>query len=157
MKDALIRLLILTNVALLIVAAAPKNKVLTVSEIDVVDSKGVIRARLGGDLPDPVINGKRLSRGSKAAGVLLYDDAGQERGGYVTFSNGHVALTLDSKKQMTGIFVAAPEGGTALKLQDGGQLIDVRIDADDGPTIHAVRDKKVAFHAPPPVNFALPG
>jgi hypothetical protein len=151
-QNALVRLLILTNVALLIVAAAPKQpKVLTVSEIDVVDAKGVIRARIAGNLPEAYSNGKPVHRG--AAGVMLYDAAGVERGGYVTFANDHVALTLDSKKDMTGIFVASPEGGAALKLRQGGDLIDVRVDPDDGPTIHAVQNKKVVFHAPPPVNF----
>ena len=152
MKDALIRLLILTNIALLIVAAAPKKpQALTVSQIDVVDSKGVVRARIAGDLPETYSNGKPVGRG--AAGMLLYDAAGLERGGYVTFANDHVALTLDSKKEMTGIFVAGPTGSAALTLQNAGQAIDVRVDKDDGPTLHVLRDNKVLFHEPPAVNF----
>src|SRR5207248_2687837 len=115
MKDALIRLLVLTNIALLIVAAAPKKpQVLTVSEVDVVDAKGVVRARLGADIPDAVVNGQVRHRGQKAAGLMLYDDTGQERGGYITFSPGRqVALTLDSSKQQTALFVASSEGGAA--------------------------------------------
>jgi hypothetical protein len=152
MKDALIRLLILTNIAILIVAAAPKKpSVLTLSELNVVDSKGVVRARIAGNLPETYSNGKPVGRG--AAGVLLYDAAGIERGGYVTFANDHVALTLDSKKSMTGIFVAGPTGSAALTLRDAGQVIDVRVDNDDGPTLHVLRDNKVVFHEPPPVNF----
>ena len=152
MKDTLIRLLVLTNIALLIVAAAPKKpSVLTVSELDVVDSKGVVRARIAGNLPETYSNGKPVGRG--AAGVLLYDAAGVERGGYVTFANDHVALTLDSKKEMTGIFVAGPTGTAALTLRDAGQVIDVRVDKDDGPTLHVLRDNKVLFHEPPAVNF----
>ena len=51
----------------------------------VVDGKDVIRARLGGDLPDAVMAGRRVSkRGSKAAGVMLYNEEDIERGGYVT-------------------------------------------------------------------------
>jgi hypothetical protein len=152
MKDALIRLLILTNIALLIVAASPKQpKVLTVSQIDIVDSKGVVRARIAGNLPETFSNGKPVGRG--AAGMLLYDAAGLERGGYVTFANDHVALTLDSKKSMTGIFVAGPTGSAALTLSDAGQAIDVRVDKDDGPALHVLRDNKVLFHQPPAVNF----
>lgn len=152
MKDSLIRLLILTNIALLIVAATPKqSKVLTVSQIDVVDSKGVVRARIAGNLPETFSNGKPVGRG--AAGMLLYDAAGVERGGYVTFANDHVALTLDSKKSMTGIFVAGPTGSAALTLSNGGQAIDVRVDSDDGPALHVMRDNKVLFHQPPAVNF----
>ena len=151
MKDALIRLLILTNIALLIVAATPKQpKVLTVSQIDIVDSKGVVRARIAGNLPETFTNGKPVGRG--AAGMLLYDAAGIERGGYVTFANDHVALTLDSKKNMTGSFIAGPTGSAALTLSDAGQAIDIRED-DNGPAIHVLRDNKVLFHEPPAVNF----
>ncbi len=85
--------------------------------------------------------------------MLLYDTAGVERGGYVTFANDHVALTLDSKKEMTGIFVAGPTGSAALTLRDAGQVIDVRVDSDDGPTLHVLRDNIVLFHEPPAVNF----
>src|SRR4051812_12835677 len=75
--------------------AAQISQSLRVSELVVVDPKGVERVRIGGDLPDAVINGKRVPRGEKAAGVLLYDGTGQERGGYVTFEpSSNIALTL---------------------------------------------------------------
>jgi hypothetical protein len=121
--------------------------VLTVSEVNVVDEKGVVRARLAGDFHDE----KR--RGSKAAGLIVYDDTGQERGGYVTFAPGRqVALTLDSSKHQTALFVASAEGGAALKMWEGDHLVDVRVD-ETGPSIHAMRAKQVAFHAPQPVGF----
>ncbi len=151
MKDTLIRLLLLTNVALLIVAAAPKKKVLTANEVDIVDDKGVVRARIAGNLPDTYENGKPAHRG--AAGVLLYDKNGQERGGYVTFASDNAALTLDSKKEMTAMLIAAPTGGAALMLKEGGNVVDVRVDPDNGPTIHAMQNKKVVYHVPPSVNF----
>lgn len=73
---------------------------LRVSEIVVVDSKGAERVRIGGDLPDAIIGGKRVPRGQQAAGVLLYDATGSERSGYVTFEpSGNVGLTLDSRQQ----------------------------------------------------------
>ena len=75
-EHALIRLLIVTNVALLLLAAAPKKPtVLSVSELDIVDSKGVVRARLAGNLPETYANGKPIGRG--AAGMLLYDASGR--------------------------------------------------------------------------------
>lgn len=58
------------------------GKNLVLSELTIVDSHGVVRARLGGDLPDA---NKEVPRGSRVAGLLLYDATGQERGGYVTF------------------------------------------------------------------------
>jgi hypothetical protein len=127
---------------------------LRVSEVDVVDGQGVIRARLGGDLPDAVINGKRTPRGSKAAGLMLYDDTGQERGGYVTFSPGRmVALTLDSRFGQTGLLVAGPEGETALTMWLGNDRVEMRVDGETGPSIHASRANEVAFHVPPIANF----
>jgi hypothetical protein len=77
---------------------------LRVSELVVVGPKGVERARIGGDPPDAVINGKSIPRGEKAAGLLLYDGTGQERGGYVTFEPfSNIALTLDTKKQQVAL------------------------------------------------------
>ena len=55
-------------------ANAPQS--LRVSELVVVDPQGVERVRIGGDLPDAVINGKRIPRGEKVAGVMLYDGSG---------------------------------------------------------------------------------
>ena len=60
-------------------------KTLVLSELTIVDSHGVVRARLGGNLPDA---NKTTPRGSRIAGLLLYDETGQERGGYVTFEPG---------------------------------------------------------------------
>lgn len=152
MKDALIRLLILTNVALLIVAAAPrKPNVLTVSEVDIVDAKGVIRARLGADLPDAVAEGKTIPRGGKPAGLMLYDDVGQERGGYVTFPNGYIALTMDSRKpyrQMVTLVASPTGGGAALMLNRESDAVELRVDDELGPSLHAKRGSAVAFHAP---------
>src|SRR4051812_28285744 len=79
-------------------AGAPADR-LQARELVIVDSKGVERVRIGGDLPDAVINGKRIPRGEQAAGVLIYDGMGQERGGYVTWDpSGNAGLTLDTRK-----------------------------------------------------------
>ena len=136
-------------------ARSSQPKTLTVSELNIVDPHGVVRVRVGGDLPDAVINGKRVPRGQRAAGVLLYDDTGQERGGYITFSPGRqVALTLDNRTSgQTATLIAGAEGGSALNLSYGNDLVELRVDDETGPSIHAVRGKQVAFHVPPVVNF----
>lgn len=156
MKDALIRLLILTNIALLIVAAAPKKpSVLTVSEIAVVDAKGVVRARLGGNLPPAMRNGKPVPR-PQPAGLLLYDDTGQERGGYLTFPGRQVALTLDARDRSGQVVLLAADadGSSALTMTpDGKNVAEVRVDSELGPAFHAMKDNKVAFHVPPVTGF----
>src|ERR1043165_359015 len=110
-------------------AQAPQS--LRVSELVVVDPKGVERVRIGGDLPDAVINGKRIPRGEKVAGVMLYDGSGQERGGYVTFEpSGNVALTLDTKKRQSALSAAGPDSGSALVMWSGPNSVDLRSDED---------------------------
>jgi hypothetical protein len=134
--------------------AAAKNKPtnLSVSELTIVDEDGTVRVRIGGQLPDSVVNGKTVTRGSKAAGVLLYDETGQERSGYVTFApSGNVGLTLDNRGGQTAEFIAGPSAGAALRLHWQDDAVELRTD-EDGPSIHAMRKKMAAFHEPPVEN-----
>jgi hypothetical protein len=129
------------------------SKILTVSEISIVDSHGTVRARIGGNLPDAVIKGKVTPRGQRAAGLLLYDEAGQERGGYVTWGpSNNVGLTLDGQGGQAAEFVAGPEGGSAIRLHWADDAVELRADDEDGPSIHAVQRKVVVFHEPPVQN-----
>ena len=91
----------------------------------------------------------------KAAGLLLYDDTGQERGGYVTFAPGRqVALTLDNRGSgQTALLVAGAEGGSALTMSYGKDLVEMRVDDEFGPSIHALRANHVVFHVPPFADF----
>lgn len=127
-------------------SAAPQS--LLVSELVVVDAKGMERVRIGGDLPDAVINGKRVSRGEKAAGVLIYDATGQERGGYVTFDpSGNAVLTLDTRRQQVVLLAADPESGAALQLRHGDNAVDLRSDSD-GSRFTAVQSGQVVVQQP---------
>ena len=130
-------------------AAGTEPQRLTVSELAVVDENGVVRVRVGGDLPDAVIDGRRVGRGDeKVAGVMLYDDTGQERGGYVTFSpSGTVGLTLDSRRSQSALFVADPVEGVALKLWNDGDAVEMRADGD-GARFTAVRNNQVISQTP---------
>ena len=125
---------------------------LKVSELVVVDPKGVERVRVGGDLPDAVYNGKRAPRGSKAAGVLLYDSLGRERGGYVTWEAENVGLTLDTPKMQVGMFVAGQEG-SALNLRYGKDSIDIRSD-EDGSRITATQDGRIVSQQPSSIKLS---
>jgi hypothetical protein len=114
----------------------------------VVDSKGIVRARIAGNLPDIITVGKRIARGQEAAGILLYDDTGLERSGYVTLTpSRNVGLTFDNTGTHTATIVAGPEGGSALTLRLGDDAVDVRVD-QDGPSLHVTRKKQAVFHEP---------
>lgn len=124
----------------------------TAKEIVVVDSAGIVRARLGGDLPDGVMaNGHVAKRGSKAGGLIIYDEEGIERGGYVTQDQGSNAmLTLDSKYRQLALFVAGPgekSEASALRLWNKGGSIELRSDAS-GPRLTIADSKKVKIQQP---------
>jgi hypothetical protein len=130
--------------------ATPQS--LKVSELVVVDPKGVERVRIGGDLPDATINGKRVPRGEKAAGVLLYDTTGQERSGYVTWESGNVGLTLGTRKGQVALFAAGLEG-SALSMWHGKDSIELRSD-EDGSRITAVQDGRIVLQQPGTIKMA---
>lgn len=120
-------------------------------EVVVVDGKGTIRARLGGDVPDGVMAGGHVSkRGTKASGLIIYDEEGIERGGYVTADEGSNAMiTLDSKHRMAAIMVAGPDQSqtAALSLITRGSVLDLR--ADDNGSRMTMSDKEgVKFQQP---------
>jgi hypothetical protein len=121
---------------------------LRVTELVVTDSAGVARVRIGGELPDAIVGGKRVPRGGKAAGVLLYDAAGQERGGYVTWEpSGNVGLTLDGRGSQAALFVAGPDASSALQMWNGSSRIELRSD-EDGSRMTASKDGQVVSQQP---------
>ena len=136
--------------ALLVAGFAAKTEPqrLVVSELAVVDENGVVRVRVGSDLPDAIIDGHRIDRGEKVAGVMLYDDTGQERGGYVTFApSGNVGLTLDSRRSQSALFVADPIQGVALRIWEGDDAVEMRADAS-GARFSAIQDSQVVSQTP---------
>ena len=115
------------------------------SEIVIVDPKGVERVRIGGRLPDATPG---RPRGQDVAGVLLYDQTGRERSGYVTFEpSGNVGLTLDGRQGQTAFFIAGPTGGNALRMWRGDSWIELRAD-EAGARIGAVRGNELIFREP---------
>jgi len=123
--------------------------ILRVAELVIVDDNGVERVRLGGQLPDAVINGKLVPRGEEAAGIILYDDTGQERSGYVTFSpSGNVVLTLDTRKQQVALFAAGPEDGATVRLWRGEDWVEMRTD-ESGAHFTIGRANELVVQQPP--------
>jgi hypothetical protein len=127
-------------------------------EVVVVDAKGIVRARLGGDLPDAVMAGGRVSkRGTKAAGLIIYDEEGIERGGYATLDEGSNAIiTLDSKHRMAAMLVAGPDQdlSSALKLTNQGSAIELRSDVNGSRL--SVFDKTGVVSQQPAVALSAP-
>jgi hypothetical protein len=147
MTTNIIALVIIAGVFASSCRSTPKS--LTVSELVVVDPKGVVRARIGGSLPNMLVVGQRMARSQQAAGLLLYDETGVERGAYVTYSpSRNVALTLDNTGKQAATFAAGPDAGAGMRLRLDDDVIDIRVD-EDGPSLHANRRRKVVFHEPP--------
>ena len=89
------RALLAANLALILAAMHPsKPASLTLSELNIVDAKGVVRLRLSGDLPGTV-NGERRN----IAGLLFYDGTGRERGSHVTDAEHRVFLSLTVRRR----------------------------------------------------------
>lgn len=65
---------------------------LTVRRIDVVDSKGVIRMTIAGELPGSVIDGVEYKKSQPVGGILLRDEKGNERGGFAYGSTYQLPL-----------------------------------------------------------------
>ncbi len=101
-------------------AGRASDDILRVRGLVVVDENGTERVWIGAPLPEPLILGKRFPRGGNVSGVMLYDDEGNERGGYVTSDDfPNVFFTLDSLGKQHVLFLAEPQGDTALWIWNG--------------------------------------
>lgn len=121
---------------------------LRVRELVVADSQGTVRVRLGAHLPDAVVDGKRLRRGQDAAGILLYDDTGRERSGYVTFSpSRNVALTLDTRDRQVALFAADSQDGAVASLWGGTNWVEMRA-ATNGAHLSVGRSNELLVQQP---------
>lgn len=143
---------LLGTVALGIVlwGARGRQDELRLRTLSIVDDQGVERVRIAGQLPDAVIDGKVVPRGDEAAGVLIFDDGGQERGGYVTFRNSRNAvLTLDTRKGMVAMLAADSADGAALKLWGAGftNWVDLRA-AASGARMTVARANGIVVQQP---------
>jgi hypothetical protein len=123
---------------------------LRVRDLAIVDANGTIRARLSGDLPDAVTRtGRRMPRGDQAAGMLIYDNVGVERGGYVTFNrSGTAALTLDTRGPQALLIAADTTDGAAARVWLGSSWAEMKADGG-GPHFSAGRNGEVVFSEPP--------
>jgi len=119
-------------------------------DITIVDQNGIVRARMSGDMPDAVMYGGHVAkRGAQAAGFMIYDKDGIERGGYVTFDHDNAMLSLDSKHHMIASLIAGPsESGTGvLNLSSQQNAMELRAD-DDGARMSISKSRIVQQQIP---------
>lgn len=143
-----------------VAGAAVKDAVfdsIKAKEVVIVDAKGTVRARMSGDMPDAVMAGGRVSkRGDKAAGFMIYDAEGIERGGYITNDKeGNAMITLDSKHRMSAIMVAGPDESQAVALSiiTKGSMLEMRGDVN-GSRLTMVDKDGVKFQQPAIASLA---
>lgn len=102
-------------------AQSADEESLTLRELVIVDARGTPRVRIAAPLPDPIMLGKRFQRGDPVSGILIYDDEGNERGGYVTGDGTRsAALTLDEINR-AAIHLGVSERGEAHVMLSNGQ------------------------------------
>jgi hypothetical protein len=146
--------LVILGIVLLMIFAwirLSRPDALRVRTLSVLDDRGVERVRIAGQLPDAVVEGKRVPRGEAAAGVLIYDDAGQERGGYVTFApSRNAVLTLDTRRGQVVLLAADSSGGAAFRLwhTTSGDWIDLRAESA-GARLSVGRRDGIVLQEPP--------
>lgn len=93
------------------------HELLVVRRIDVVDSNGVIRATIGGELPNPIIEGVQYERIGSGGGIMLRDSEGNERGGYAYFGDFERSIiTIDSDLGEAVSIGASDDGEASINL-----------------------------------------
>jgi hypothetical protein len=128
------------------------SDVLRVRGLVVVDQNGTERVRIEAPLPDPIMLGKRIPRGGAVSGILLFDEEGNERSGYVT-SDGYpnVFFTLDGLAQQHVLFLAEPQGSATLRLWSGDRnVVDLGVD-EQAPHLKLSSQGNSLFAQPAPV------
>lgn len=94
-----------------------------------VDDKGVTRLELGQDPVD-------AQRRSRSAGLTIYDDLGNERGGFGTFDDGSVVFAMDAPvgvgapmRDRIGL-VVWPDGSSHVMLLDNATKAVAKLHSD---------------------------
>ena len=123
---------------------------LRLRSLTIVDEKGTPRLVLGAPLPEP----KYGKRPKPAAGVLIFDETGAERGGYVTSygKDAEAYLTLDNAAggQAAMLLANAQRGATLVVMNTDGDAIGMTT-AFARPVFQMSERKKVFFKQPPDV------
>ena len=108
--------------------SAPRTK-----QLEIIDSGGVARLRLGAPLPDVTLDGKILPRRSPASGIQLNDAKGDEVGGMGMLDDGTMLLCFDWNGAEASCMYVMPTGEHGLWVGDvtGKDRARVMVTADN--------------------------
>ena len=129
--------------------SGPQDQILNARGLVIVDEHGKTRVRIGAPLPEPIIMGKRQKRDDSISGILIYDAAGNERGGYVTDNSvGNAFLTLDSNIGQEATLVAHPQGGAEFGINDDHKNQVALGASKSGPRFRLIRGGTTVMDLP---------
>jgi len=114
------------------VVVAADEKVLRLRSLEIVDSTGVARMRLGAPVPDPVTGGKSSPRRSPQAGIQLNDAKGNEIGGLGMLDDGSTILCFDTRTSEATCMYVLPSGERGFSVSDdsGKDRAIMKLNAD---------------------------
>jgi hypothetical protein len=92
------------------IANAEPLPVLRTRQLEIVDSAGVARLRLGAPLPDATLDGKTHERRSPGNGIQLNDAKGNELGGLVMLNDGTKTFCFDTRTAEADCMYVMPSG-----------------------------------------------
>jgi len=103
----------------------PDHERISARRIDIVDADGTIRMTLAGATPPPIIDGIQYRRAFNVAGLILYDAAGSERGGFGTadVDGGMAVLALDHPAMDAVGWRVSPDGAVSFVINQAPPLV----------------------------------
>jgi hypothetical protein len=112
---------------------AERPSALRTKQLEIVDSSGVVRIRLGAPLPDATLDGKILPRRSPASGIQLNNAKGDEVGGMARLDDGTMLLCFDRNGAEASCMYIMPTGEHGLWVGDdaGKDRARVMVTADN--------------------------
>jgi len=135
------------------VGAADEGKPLRVRNLEIVDSAGVARMRLGAPVPDPATGGKTSPRRSPLNGIQINDAAGDEFGGLGMMDDGSMTFCFDSKTSEATCMYSLASGERGFSVTDDHgkdrTIMEIRQDKSISISINDENGKPAAvIHLP---------
>jgi hypothetical protein len=130
--------------------ATDLTPVIRANRIEIVDSAGVPRMRLGAPLPDATLDGTPQQRRSPASGIQLNDAKGNEVGGLVMLDDGTLTFCFDTPTAEADCMYVMPSGERGFWVGDNKGKDRAQMILKQNKTRLEVRDEngKVVWAAP---------